>query len=330
MKNGFFIALLLVMSLVSNTSAQSTNSSASGLIGDDLIIEVTPVAPLREAPQQKASKPERAPVVSIEHTPDGLDIRLPVAPSELSEPMHAAHAVRLLMTLNGVPRVELPEPSSESRISVTAVAVDAGTRLTVEVPALRAYHVVTDSVGPMLRIAYGADSDADPDTFLRTDRPAAITVANGIVEQNWLRNAGQRVRAVLDYRIDTIGSTRTKAYLVAVASIAVIALLIAARSARAKSRPIERAEAPPQIVLPVRAAERDPERIAAQTRAAVWAAETLAGTGMDAAAIARRTGLARDATRLLVTRARSIVPGPAGSSPLRPAAEPGNRSRRHS
>jgi hypothetical protein len=48
---------------------------------------------------------------------------------------------------------------------------------------------------------------------------------------------------------------------------------------------------------------------------AVWAARTMAGQGMDAASIARRTGIARDAAVLLVTGARRNVPDPAASSP---------------
>jgi len=49
--------------------------------------------------------------------------------------------------------------------------------------------------------------------------------------------------------------------------------------------------------------------------AAVWAARTLAGNGMTAATIARRTGLARDAASLLVVSTRPNVPDPAASSP---------------
>jgi hypothetical protein len=48
---------------------------------------------------------------------------------------------------------------------------------------------------------------------------------------------------------------------------------------------------------------------------AVWAAMTMAGNGLDAASIARRTGIARDAAVLLVASARRNVPGPAASSP---------------
>jgi hypothetical protein len=48
---------------------------------------------------------------------------------------------------------------------------------------------------------------------------------------------------------------------------------------------------------------------------AIWAARTMAGNGMDAASIARRTGIARDAAALLVAASRRNLPDPAASSP---------------
>jgi hypothetical protein len=46
----------------------------------------------------------------------------------------------------------------------------------------------------------------------------------------------------------------------------------------------------------------------------LWAARTLAGEGLDALSIARRTGLAREATALIVMDARRKVPAAAGTS----------------
>jgi hypothetical protein len=59
---------------------------------------------------------------------------------------------------------------------------------------------------------------------------------------------------------------------------------------------------------------------------AIWAARTLAATGLDAASIARRTGIARDAAVLLVSGARRNVPDPASSSSSRHGGAPGRRS----
>jgi hypothetical protein len=59
---------------------------------------------------------------------------------------------------------------------------------------------------------------------------------------------------------------------------------------------------------------------------AIWAARTLAGNGLDAASIARRTGIARDAAVLLVSSARRNVPDPASFSSSRHGGTSGRRT----
>jgi hypothetical protein len=231
---------------------------------------------------------------------------VPASAQAVSDTAHFADPVIEVAPVRPLRPVEPPKAEAAT---VEAAAPSSVTDQSDAPSAAGPVSAVPDMLPASLRRAASAS--------LRTPDPAGGTlVANPL--RAAFDAAVSRARAVLGYRIDQLDSRSRTIAIVFIAAFVVLLVLVT-RGVRAKPAvdSHESETSAPVAASPDRKGARrsNNERSATESRAAVWAARTLAGAGMDAAAIARRTGLARDATLLLVSRTRTNVPGPAASSP---------------
>ena len=345
--------LLLATALVAfagDANAQTTQG-ASALDSIRLpVIEMPPPLPRAETQtaQKKDDAKKAAPRIIVIRNGDSVAVAVPKLGKRpvLSEPFYLRDRVRLYLTYDGVKpaTMSVDDTKGTGLLSVETSTTADAFQVIVEAPGLRSYRVQSDegsatlwlrtdtvasrsSVVPPLPTAsalprpplaealngeqpaaVAAEEEAEGNTTAQTSETTARTSTAKDRAAALLAIANTAVRSAA---ARTLPVLQSPAALGAISSVALGLIAMLAVSAARRRR----ASAVPVIELaPAEPAHSEEGRI--------WAARTLAVEGLDAATIAKRTGLPRDAARLLILRERPKVPPAAGSAgrQVRPGA----------
>jgi hypothetical protein len=347
--NRHAIPLTLGLTLALAVPLAGQDTTAVRLPVPELPIVVAP-PPLKPLPDSRNVDAGKGGHISITRDSSRVRVRLPLAAAspftaarpQLSEPFRLRDRTRLYLIVNGA---KLPAPLSIDAIAATGLLevqareLASGVQLTVSAPGIGEYGLEPDNSGITLWLVPASATPATARPPLpaqaaipRPQQPAPpaqaapepfgreATVANGPAgstagaseptgSAGAVRIALTNVSAALRVRIAAL---QLSPLVVLTSALATLILVLFVWLAL---RLVRRRPPQPEPENGVRATARALAPAASQTAdPRLWAARTLAGEGLDAGAIARRTGLARDAATLLVLDARRNVPPAAGSS----------------
>jgi hypothetical protein len=273
------------------------------------------------------------------------------ANASVSEPMHVAGHTRLILRLDDATlagTAHAAEIAKDARLlGIEAEQHDASVRITIEADRIDSYALDNGEDGFTLRLGPAAtkpadaivsaalsagasdngvddaatdatNTDATPAPITAAARFGAAATSPGGVEVSWLQSvvtwtkpvlagafdSAARSTASLRRAIEESGPTARWSLL---AGIALLFLpLIGWRFVSGRpSRPAKLASVQVADVVAAGSGGGD---------ARIWAARTLAGQGLDAGAIAERTGLSRDAAALVLRTMRSAKAAASGTN----------------
>ncbi len=344
------LAITALCCLAAQLAAQDTLGVGLPVIAMPHIRVHVPPAPVPAATHRSGGAPATA-RLRVERDADRVYVHTGMHTSALpvlSEPFLLEGRVRLYVTLTGTPA---PAAADEAAVSAAGLlALNAETsadtlRLIVDAPGLRAYGMIDDDAGASLWLEPDSSGRANtaitPVLPVTAARAAARSAGSGR-EATDNPNSGMQGRAgaTQGQPPQQAAPTRSSATATVLATLRSVparltrAIRAAGSTLAAAARRI--ATVPGRLpVLPIVSGAialallalgvtwlRRPRRSTAVPAAAinadarVWAARTLAQKGLDAEAIARQTGLPRDAAVLLVT-GRPKLPVAAETSPRR-------------
>lgn len=278
------------------------SSLQSALVADTQSAATGDLAPITE--QADVPGPSGSDSIRVERDGWSIAVHIPsTEPVSLSEPVHVNGRIRLYVSLPAGP-LELAEgvntgPAARL-LNLAAEQDDLGAaRLVVDVSQLAGYRI---------------DRNADSSTLWVDTEPATVTTEAAATTGS--------ISAVLQM-LNRVPRRAALATMVGLLFAATFIWRFTARHGRretdttdtssqsSRTRKSKRTTAVAEDRAGNSATTSSPDHSA---EAAIWVARTLAGSGFDASAIARRTGLPRDAATLLVNGARRTLPPSAGSS----------------